>query len=436
MLRRRLPVLGFALALATAGWLGHRMRNAEEADNRLARAERLLRASIEEVPSLQEVRATEVRGLCEEAEELHASAKAAGMIEEARAIERYQRGELVQADQALSRAKKLAGDAPLTGLLSATLAAARHDQPRAHAELSALLTTAQDDPRALLLAADLARDQGLGDEALGYTMRALAAHPNAAIVHERLGLAHELLGDQVDARADYERAAHLDRRATTPLLHLGRLLRDAGQMEGALLAFRGAAERSPSAAEAFIGSGVCRAARGDRVGARADFEQAQSLASNRPEPLIGLGDLDLAEGDVQSALRRYRAATLLDQKSTTGLVKLGNALVRTHAAAAAVDAFRKAIDLAPDLAQAHNGMGAALLGLGETSAAEKALAVAAELDLHDPNPLLNLALLRQQSGDSAGAEAALAQAKARDPKLLLASLTQHSGRPAPRARGH
>jgi Flp pilus assembly protein TadD len=434
MSRKLVSTVVFVAALAGAAWLGHRMRDAQEARTKLAQAQSLLAAPIEIAPALEDLRVTEARGLLVQAQALAPTHTTAALIELTRAIEHWQHARTIEAAAALGRARELAPQLPLLQLAAATAALRAGDRADAHRELTQLLARADSEARGLLLASDLAREEGLADQALTFVMRALGQHPKASVLHLRLGMVHELLGDQFDARTDYQTAAKLDPHSVAPLLRLGRLLREAGATREAILAFHAAAQRDPSEPDAWLGSGVCREEIGDLQGARADFEQAQLLGLLQAEPLLALGDLDAREHDLKSALRRYQAATKLAPENATAFVKLGNALVRDHAAMQAVSAFRKAIELAPDLAQAHNGLGAALVALGESNAAATELSAAATLDLHDPNPLLNLAMLRRQSGDEAGAQAAFAQAKARAPELELAALTAPAGRRASAAR--
>ena len=96
-------------------------------------------------------------------------------------------------------------------------------------------------------------------------------------------------------------------------------------------------------------------------------------------------------------------------------LKLGNTSMRKGQTAAAVDAYRKAIERQPELAEAHNGLGAALQAQGDADGARTELEQAAKLDPKDPNPLLNLARLYRQQGDAKAADTALAQAQARAP---------------------
>jgi Flp pilus assembly protein TadD len=196
--------------------------------------------------------------------------------------------------------------------------------------------------------------------------------------------------------------------------------RGAGQLQAAVLSFNEASQRNPDDAEAWLGSGVCRAALGDNVAARVDLERAAASEHVRAEPLIALADLDVTEKDLGSALRRYRAALQLDPRSVLAHLKLGNALLRTGAVALAIAQFQAAIAQQPDLAAAHNGLGAALAAQGELAKAEVELSAAARLDPADAHPWLNLARLYKRRGDTAQLSAALAHARERDPQLALA----------------
>jgi tetratricopeptide (TPR) repeat protein len=197
-----------------------------------------------------------------------------------------------------------------------------------------------------------------------------------------------------------------------PLINRGRMLSKAGRSRDAEHAFAQALDRSQDP-DAWLGRGLARVAQGDLAGGRADVEQARERAPARPEPLLALADLDARERDLGSAITRYRAALALDPSLALAWLKLGNALTRDQQLNDARDAFQRALVLEPSLGAAHNGLGAALMALGHDDAAEQSLATAAALDKDDPNPLLNLALLRTRHGDRRGAEDARAEAALR-----------------------
>jgi Flp pilus assembly protein TadD len=418
-------LLGLSVAgcvLLTAAWLSVRLRDAELASDLTLRAQRLLDPPLREAGSFQDVRAGEARALCEEAQALAASSARAALLAEARSIEHWQRGAYARAEEELASVASGERSARLI-IFSAALALARKDPLEAQRRLATLPSADQAELRALLVQSDIARALGRGDEALAAAEGGLASDPDSAALLERRGLAYELLGDPVHARADLERAAQLDRHGSSALLALGRVRRANADLTGAVLAFHEATQRDPTDAEAWLSSGVCRAALGDATSAQVDLERAAELAPTRADPLIALADLDTARGDLAAAERRYRAAVLLDRDNTTARVKLGNALLRRGATQEAATAFRAAIERRAELSAAHNGLGAALLAAGDLATAESELKAAATLDPHDANPLLNLARLYKRRGDAAALADALAQAETRDPHLLIASST-------------
>jgi Flp pilus assembly protein TadD len=422
------------VGLGAALWLGQRAHDATQAEALATQARTLLQAGLDRAPSLADLRATEARKLAEASLQASPTEHARALHHAARAFELFARGDHAGAASEQRAAAVALPDMPVLAVLESRLLEAMGQPARAR-EVSARLARGPhaDDARVAVLLAEHARSDGHTEAALSRLDAAIARGP-AAVLYEQRGLTHELLADTASARADYERAAGLDRNNVTPLLQLGRLLRNVGNTTDALLAFRSALQRDPRSVDARMGLGVCRMEHGDPVGARLDFEEARVLAPEHAQPHVALGDLDLAEGHLESALVHYQRAAQLDKHSAVTWLKLGNALVRSKAADQAVVAFQTAVRLSPDLSAAHNGLGAALLATGDTPAAEDALARAAALDTQDPNPLLNLAMLRKRDGDMHGARAALQEAQLRDPSLELASLMAPARRTASSAR--
>jgi tetratricopeptide (TPR) repeat protein len=416
MRKRATIVLLVAAGALMSVWLGLRMRRNEQTDDLLRSAERLLHPTLVQVASVRDVRAREAHELLDEALELQPSVRADDLLLEARVIEQLQRGNPSKAEQLLATQSAKRQQVPALLQLSAAVALEHKDAIGAAAWLDKLPATLREQPAALALASDVARALGRADEALRLAQRGLALEPEAAALHERSGLAFELLGEQARARAELERAVALDRRGSSALFALGRLLREQGELQGAMLAFHEATQRNPNDAEAWLASGVCRTALGDRVAARIELETAATLANTRAEPLLALADLDVADGNLGAALGRYRAAVLLDPSAAIGKLKLGNTLLRTGAVSDAIPVFRQALQQRPDLAAVHNGLGAALLAHGELPEAEDALKTATRLDPADANPWLNLARLYRRRGDASLLANALAQAEERSPQ--------------------
>ena len=394
-----------------------RARRVEQADELTERALKLLHPPLSEAPSLRDLRGREARELLEQAQTFSESSERSELIALARAAELYSKGRYEQAERTL-RDTALQHVEALQ--LMAAIELARGQAAKANQILTRTAHKDAGDPRAAVLRSDVARALGRGDLALSSVEPFLRDGEGNAALYERRGLAHALLGQRTQARADLARAAELDRRGVSALLALGRLNREQGALSEAILAFHEASQRAPDEAEAWLGAGVCRAALGDTVAARIDLERAAAAAPTRAEPLIALADLDIAERDLGHALRRYRAAALLDKKSALARVKLANTLMRAGDVAEAIPEYRAALAEQPDMAAAHNGLGAALFAQGELAAAESELKSAAELDPKDPHPWLNLARVYKRQGNESAEEAALELARARDPALALA----------------
>ena len=401
-----------AAGVVSSGALAVHARRVQQAEELTERALRLLHPPLSEAPSLRDLRGREARELLLQAQTLSESSERGELIALARAAELYSKGRYDEAERTLS-AVTLRRDEALQ--LMAAIELMRGHAAEADQILARTWSRDAGDPRAAVLRSDVARALGRADLALASVEPFLEKGEGNAALYERRGLAHALLGQRTEARADLTRAAELDRKGVSALLALGRLHRESGALSEAILAFHEASQRAPDDAEAWLGAGVCRAALGDTVAARIDLERAAGAAPARAEPLIALADLDIAERDLGSALRRYRAATLLDKKSALARVKLANTLMRAGEVAEALPQYRAALAEQPDMAAARNGLGAALFAQGELDAAESELKAAAELDPKDPHPWLNLARVYKRQGNESAEQSALSLARDRDP---------------------
>jgi Flp pilus assembly protein TadD len=399
-----------ALAAAVAG--ARSLRARQDAQGLAHEATLALRAPLERAPELARLPATRALQLLERSVELHPDAESRGLLEYARALEELQKGRLPQCERALQRAQRARPQDHDVILLSAALARAQGRSADAFARVRSVLARDPQHARARVLASDLAADADDADAALALLQPLIRKHARVGSLYNRRGLALEALGRQREALADFARATELDGSLPEPYVNRGRLLSAGGRAREAEEAFSQALERGADP-DAGLGRGLARVAQGDLAGGRLDIEQARERASAQPGPLLALADLDAREHNLANAITRYRAALALAPQDAVAWLKLGNALTRSRQLHDARDAYQRALVHDPGLGAAHNGLGAALMALGQDDAAEQALATAAALDRHDPNPLLNLALLRTRHGDRRGAEDARAEAALR-----------------------
>lgn len=408
----------FAGLVAAALFLGHRMRRAEDAAGLLREANAVLAPPFERVPELSSIAAQRAVQLLEAAVELDAQPHTRGLLAYATALDEHQKGRPERAMAALREARKLPAPGDRLLLLEAAMAHAEGERARAATLVQLAQDRAPGDPRVRLVAVDVALDAGELARAGGLLEALLQEHGELGELLNRRGLVRERRGDADGAMADFERAMSRAPLLPAPQVNRGRLLLARGQAADAEELFSQAMQHG-AAYDAWLGRGLSRQRQGDLAGARLDVERARELGPAQPDPLVALADLDAQAGELDAAVQRYRAALALDAENAVAWLKLGNALTRRRALPEAKDAYEHALARSPAMSAAHNGLGAALIYLGDAAGAEQALARAAELDRADPNPLLNLAMLRERSGDRRGARQARALAAERDPSVRL-----------------
>jgi tetratricopeptide (TPR) repeat protein len=398
--------------------LGNRMRRAEDADSLLREAQAVLAPPFARVPELSSIGAQRAVQLLEGALDLRADLHTRGLLAYATALDEHQKGRRERATQSLQEARKLPAPGDRLLLLEAAIAHAADDRARAASLIERAERRAPGDSRVRLLAVDVALEAGALARASELLDGLLREHGDLAQLVNRRGLLREQRGEADGALADFTRASALAPLLASPHVNRGRALLARGRLVEAEEAFTQAMQHGP-AFDAWLGRGLARMRQGDLAGARVDVERARELGPAQPGPLLALADLDAQDGGLATAVQRYRAALALDAQDAVAWLKLGNALTRSRALPEAKDAYQRALALSPAMAAAHNGLGAALIYLGDATGAEHALARAADLDQGDPNPLLNLALLRERGGDRRGAREARALAAERDPSTRV-----------------
>jgi Flp pilus assembly protein TadD len=420
---RRLAIIVTASAICTsAGAVGFGIWRSQTANELVHSARARLEASFIEAPTIDRLQASTAISLLERARSLgRDDSEIRGLIDYAEAIEDFQRGDLVLAEGELATALTHLGPTADLHVLAAALSRGRLLHREARAEVDMALAIDSEHPRARFLAADLALDAGEGRQAREHFETLREREPRSAVVLNRLGLAREQMGDASGAEEAFRAATELEPLGHEPWINMGRLLRVARRHEEARHAFDEAITRAPAHGGAHLGRGLARAATGNLEGAVSDFERAAELLPNDAEPVLALGDLMRDLGRVEEAVRLYREAIEREDADSASWLKLGNALTLLEDYEAGASAFREAIVRAPTLAAAQNGLGACLMHLGRSADAITALESAASLDPSDPNPLMNLALLSERSGDLRAARTAWERVLERDPSSSVAT---------------
>ena len=189
-----------------------------------------------------------------------------------------------------------------------------------------------------------------------------------------------------------------------------RALKDEGQIEAALAAYRQAATRWPTdalllhdlaavAREAAAGAAAARAAALRDEAMRAD-QAALTLEPGTAVAHNGLGLLAIDNGRTADAVRAFERATASDSNNASYWANLGNARRAIGDRAGAEQAYRRALDVDARTADAANGLGVLLVEAQRPAEAapwfERAIAAAPDL----VEARLNLGIALQTAGDA------------------------------------
>ena len=254
--------------------------------------------------------------------------------------------------------------------------------------------------------------------ALGYV--ASSVHPASGAVapnpaaHFATWNAFEDALSTLAARRPEAAAAALRRLATAnpdaPVIQTtsARALKEMGQMDAALAAYRAAAKRWPtdatllhdlavSAREAAATAAPLKAAALRDEAARAD-QAALTLAPGSAAAHNGIGLIAIDGGKAGDAVKAFERATAIDANNASYWTNLGNARRATGDRAGAEQAYRRALEVDPHTADAANGLGVLLVEANRSAEAapwfERAIAAAPDL----VEARLNLGIALQSSG--------------------------------------
>ncbi len=217
-----------------------------------------------------------------------------------------------------------------------------------------------------------------------------------------------LTAHRPDALTTMRRLASTNPDAPVIQMTAARALKEQGQIEAALSAYRQAATRWPTdamllhdlavtAREAANAAGASNAAalRGEAV--RAD-RAALALAPDSAAAHNGLGLLAIDNDKAGDAVKSFEQAAALDSNNASYWANLGNARRATGDRAGAEQAYRRALDADARTADAANGLGVLLVEANRPAEAapwfERAIAAAPDL----VEARLNLGIAWQSAG--------------------------------------
>ena len=258
----------------------------------------------------------------------------------------------------------------LRGLPAAYLKALKVPRPRAElarVQKSAAPTTSSARYESYVrgqIAAFRGTQDG-NEAAVDLLSRAVEIDPQFVVAQYALGTVHQTLGNRWKAAAQFRASTQLDPTYPEPYKALGDLFLTAPRrlFDQAIEAYNKAIELRPFYAEAYVGLGEARAAKGDVDGAVAAYQKAVEHNPLNPKVHVSLGKIYYAEKGLY-----YESVT----------------------------AYKKAIDLDPDVPRRADGAGRGVRGQGALPGGDRRVQEGGGADAKNTGALYNLALVYEK----------------------------------------
>jgi len=215
------------------------------------------------------------------------------------------------------------------------------------------------------------RDQGKLDDAIDAFQRAWQLRPDYAECHNNLGIALARQKKFGEAIQSYRRALALKPTFAEPQNNLGIVLAASGQAEKAVEAFRWAIDLKPGYVDALANLALTLVDLGRLDEAIAAYRRAVALAPRAARLHNGLG-IALAKRGERDGEKEGERDTENDSLAPSGPLSVSPSLPLSFLNEA-IAAFRSAIEVDPNFAEAHNNLGNALRELGRLAEAEEHL---------------------------------------------------------------
>jgi len=198
---------------------------------------------------------------------------------------------------------------------------------------------------------------GLRTEATDAYRSALRIDPELSVAHYNLALLYDERGMRPQALKSYRNAVETDPTDVDAAVRLVALLIEASRASEAVPHARMSVAAAPGRVDVWKGLGSALAASG-RVNESVDaFVEARTIAPDDPEVLMDLGTAYLASGDTKSAELQLRGVVKRWPELAQAHNNLGVALLRNRRHAAAISALQQAIALEGEFVAAVANLG-------------------------------------------------------------------------------
>jgi tetratricopeptide (TPR) repeat protein len=189
--------------------------------------------------------------------------------------------------------------------------------------------------------------QEANESAVDLLSRAIESDASFVAAQYSLGTVHQALGNRWKAAAQYRAATQLDPTQPEPYKAIGDLflVQPRRLFDQALEAYAKAIELRPFYADAYVGLGDARAAKGDTDGAIKAYQQALVHNAMNPRVHLSLGKIYFSEkGLYYEAVNAYKKAIDLDPTSVEARMGLGEVYEDKGLYKEAAEEYRRVIE--------------------------------------------------------------------------------------------
>jgi tetratricopeptide (TPR) repeat protein/TolB-like protein len=186
------------------------------------------------------------------------------------------------------------------------------------------------------------------EQAVDLLARAIEADPSFVVAQYTVGTVHQALGNRWKAAAQFRASTQLDPSYPEPYKALGDLLMAAPRrlFEQAVEAYNKAIELRPFYADAYVGLGDARAAKGDVDGAIGAYTKALAHNPINPRVHMSLGKIYYNEKSLYyESVTAYKKAIELDPNSVDARMGLGEVYEDKGLYKEAVEEYRRVVEL-------------------------------------------------------------------------------------------
>jgi tetratricopeptide (TPR) repeat protein/TolB-like protein len=273
----------------------------------------------------------------------------------------------------------------------------------------------------------LNRDPELARRATGAVLQSLRVSPDASgMSYYSLGNVQYATGRSQEAIVSLRRSLELQPENDDAHALLGRILAERGDADAGAAEIRKAIQLRATYWRHYMTLGSALYRGGRLPEALNAYRRASELQPNEPEPYSGLGLIYQVMGDLSQAIGNYEHAVRLGQ-SATAYSNLGFAYYGAARYTDAIEAWNRALAIAPKSVLYHRNIGDAYRRLRQPARAaaayEKAIAIGEELLKVNPQDVDTIALTavcEAKAGRKAAAVRHAAEALALAPASRLA----------------